>query len=274
MAIDPTAPRFNFDRFTALYANGYRIGFMCYKPTLGVREMRLVCWLKDGYRVILAPGTDLIGIVDAAYAHAFEGAKMVPEGYSYVALSEHEEQPGKAPADEPSFTSELADTINRLAKDNDSNTPDYILADFLNDVRLAFMSAVRRREQHQEWAGPKEAESEKPTSLPGDLYADYGVSGVWVPYPAKRRDPYMSHAGAWPDPNPLPKPEPTIESITTPIDKPVSLTISQLKAIIEDRIAKAQLMNRSQTVDIADERTRIILTRLLSDALFLASSTS
>lgn len=43
------------------------------------------------------------------------------------------------------FESELSALLNRYSKENDSNTPDYILATFLNRCLTAFDNAVRQR---------------------------------------------------------------------------------------------------------------------------------
>jgi len=48
------------------------------------------------------------------------------------------------------FQKELTDLINRHSKENDSNTPDYILAEYINNCLLAFTRAVHQRES---WYG-------------------------------------------------------------------------------------------------------------------------
>ena len=48
------------------------------------------------------------------------------------------------------FLQELEDLINRYNKENDSDTPDFILAKYLNSVLNNFNAAVLEREQ---WYG-------------------------------------------------------------------------------------------------------------------------
>ena len=52
--------------------------------------------------------------------------------------------------EETEFERDLASLINRHSKDNDSNTPDFILARFLHGCFLTFVREVRAREQ---WYG-------------------------------------------------------------------------------------------------------------------------
>jgi hypothetical protein len=53
---------------------------------------------------------------------------------------------GPAPLPDMSpFASDLASAINRASKENGSNTPDFILAEFLADCLTAFDKAQRRR---------------------------------------------------------------------------------------------------------------------------------
>ena len=52
-----------------------------------------------------------------------------------------------------SFRKELEDAINRCSQENGSNTPDFILADYLSNCLLAFDSAVNARAR---WHGQKE----------------------------------------------------------------------------------------------------------------------
>lgn len=47
---------------------------------------------------------------------------------------------------EPSFYGELRALINRHSKENGSNTPDYLLAAFLDDCLRTFETTVRRRD--------------------------------------------------------------------------------------------------------------------------------
>jgi len=62
------------------------------------------------------------------------------------------------------FRKELTHLINRKSKENGSNTPDYILARFMNDCLIAFDHAVNLR---TEWyvAGNKEPGSVEQISL-------------------------------------------------------------------------------------------------------------
>jgi hypothetical protein len=50
------------------------------------------------------------------------------------------------------FRSELENLINRHSKENGSNTPDFILADYLGDCLDAFDKAVTRRKK---WSSPE-----------------------------------------------------------------------------------------------------------------------
>lgn len=43
------------------------------------------------------------------------------------------------------FKKELENLINRCSKENDSNTPDFILAEYLTDCLIAFNKATNRR---------------------------------------------------------------------------------------------------------------------------------
>lgn len=51
-----------------------------------------------------------------------------------------------------SFRKELETLINSYSMENESDTPDFILADFLEDVLTAFDRAVNRRD---EWYSQK-----------------------------------------------------------------------------------------------------------------------
>ena len=51
------------------------------------------------------------------------------------------------------FEQELSALINRFSKENDSNTPDFILAEYMLGALDAFTKAVVRRE---EWYGREE----------------------------------------------------------------------------------------------------------------------
>ena len=45
------------------------------------------------------------------------------------------------------FKEELKNLINKHSKENDSNTPDFVLAIYLGECLKAFNKAVNRREQ-------------------------------------------------------------------------------------------------------------------------------
>lgn len=68
-------------------------------------------------------------------------------------------------ASEP-FRSDIAAAINRYSMENASNTPDFILADFLDECLSAFSRAAKRRD---EWYGERQTapvEIEAKPSLP------------------------------------------------------------------------------------------------------------
>lgn len=46
------------------------------------------------------------------------------------------------------FHKELEQLVNRYSKENDSNTPDYILAAYISNALWAFNVAVSDRERH------------------------------------------------------------------------------------------------------------------------------
>ncbi len=52
---------------------------------------------------------------------------------------------------ETTLEQELAELLNRHSVENDSNTPDYILAEYLTDCLDAYSKAVRARTK---WFGP------------------------------------------------------------------------------------------------------------------------
>jgi len=53
-------------------------------------------------------------------------------------------------ADAPDFRSELTSLINRYSKEKNSNTPDFILRDYLCNCLKVFETVTRQREQ---WYG-------------------------------------------------------------------------------------------------------------------------
>ena len=56
------------------------------------------------------------------------------------------------------FRSDLKELINKFSQENGSNTPDYVLAQFLTDCLAAFDKAVGERE---EWYGVKTGEKKE-----------------------------------------------------------------------------------------------------------------
>jgi hypothetical protein len=52
--------------------------------------------------------------------------------------------------DSPDFITELRDLLNRHSMENGSDTPDFILAQYLTDCLLAWNRATKRRE---DWCG-------------------------------------------------------------------------------------------------------------------------
>lgn len=48
------------------------------------------------------------------------------------------------------FEKELQHLINRFSKENGSNTPDFILAEYLNDCLVTYNKALQKREK---WYG-------------------------------------------------------------------------------------------------------------------------
>lgn len=59
---------------------------------------------------------------------------------------------------EPTFRSELTSLINKYSLENTSNTPDYILADFLMSCLEAFDDATYAR---SEWYNPTKITEQK-----------------------------------------------------------------------------------------------------------------
>ena len=59
------------------------------------------------------------------------------------------------------FISELSDLINRHGLDNDTNTPDYILAQYLAGCIEAYDRANRRTKRHEN--GEESAPTQGPT---------------------------------------------------------------------------------------------------------------
>lgn len=46
------------------------------------------------------------------------------------------------------FQSELTSLINRYSRENESNTPDWILSNYIENCLLAFNTAVQQRENY------------------------------------------------------------------------------------------------------------------------------
>jgi len=84
---------------------------------------------------------------------------------------------------ESQFEKELAELINRYSKENDSDTPDFILARYLNEVLKNFNAAVLDREQ---WYGRQK--------LLSDLSLD-------VPLPTEEQAPIIYDSTGNPPPN-------------------------------------------------------------------------
>lgn len=71
------------------------------------------------------------------------------------------------------FEKELAGLINKYNMENDSDTPDFILAKYLRSCFLAFNGAVVRRER---WYGREKAE--EPAVAPPEVIQQYPESGA------------------------------------------------------------------------------------------------
>lgn len=65
--------------------------------------------------------------------------------------------------DTQTFREKLEHLINCHSKENGSNTPDFILAEYLDDSLAAFDKAVKRR---SDWYAPPEPQCEAPTTPP------------------------------------------------------------------------------------------------------------
>lgn len=70
-----------------------------------------------------------------------------------------------------SFESELSDLINKHSQENASNTPDYIMAQYLASCLLAYNTAVQQRET---WYG----RDARPTAGTGPNPIAPGVTGA------------------------------------------------------------------------------------------------
>lgn len=66
-----------------------------------------------------------------------------PDSYGFDPIADVPDEAPKA----PSFRDRLRDLLNSESMENASDTPDWILADFLNSCLLAFDDAVNQREK-------------------------------------------------------------------------------------------------------------------------------
>lgn len=86
-----------------------------------------------------------------AVRRAKELGLPIPESVcSILAISEEElaMQRRRAMEDEAeTFEKELESLINKYSKESGSNTPDFILANYLNDCLLTYNTAVNRRDK-------------------------------------------------------------------------------------------------------------------------------
>ena len=76
------------------------------------------------------------------------------------------------------FRREIETVINRHSKENGSNTPDFILAEYLTDCLKAFDKAVKYRDN---WYGNKPTFVEEPKLFDGIKFPDEKPG-----YPSKR----------------------------------------------------------------------------------------
>jgi len=63
-----------------------------------------------------------------------------------------------------SFRKELETLINSYSMENESNTPDFLLADFLEGALITFDQVVKRRD---EWYGQQKQSKETVKAKPG-----------------------------------------------------------------------------------------------------------
>jgi hypothetical protein len=49
----------------------------------------------------------------------------------------------------PNFEKELQHLLNRFSKESESNTPDFILAEYLNNCLIAYNKALQKRENYK-----------------------------------------------------------------------------------------------------------------------------
>jgi len=65
------------------------------------------------------------------------------------------------------FKDELRNLINRHSKENDSNTPDFILVGYIENCMSAFTEAIQQRETFH-GRDPRPSISNKPLDLTGE----------------------------------------------------------------------------------------------------------
>ena len=78
---------------------------------------------------------------------------------------------------QPTFAAELESLINRHSIENESDTPDFILAQYIRGCLDAWNCSVRDRDK---WYGFKTLNSPR---IPSELPADFSVSGDTLPVP-------------------------------------------------------------------------------------------
>ena len=67
--------------------------------------------------------------------------------------------------EKPTFEKELEELINRHSKENGSDTPDFILAEYLLGCLNNFNTTIKERES---WYGRQLKNNQTPSSLPDD----------------------------------------------------------------------------------------------------------
>ncbi len=107
-----------------------------WRPELEVADIE-VSDQKAGVKIIVGLG-DWVGRTKNGHLRAFTNNKIVEGSFP---LS-HEKPP-------LSFERELETLINKHSKENDSNTPDYILANYLSGVLNVFNITVNARDKWQ-----------------------------------------------------------------------------------------------------------------------------
>ena len=120
------------------------------------------CQVKQGDH--LTPGMLLTVKVPEGQFESTEVALTLEDIWSLVVDCEVEAGI-RAPSQDSSFRSDVESAINRHSMENGSNTPDFILADYLQDCLAAYDRTVSAREK---WYGrdPKQIVGLDPISLP------------------------------------------------------------------------------------------------------------